>query len=274
MYDSWICTPSHLLKQPFKKKAKGTPFFSVAIPHWNRANAIHQPLWNIINNESVQEIVIVDDGSSAEQFEILEKNILRYDCRKVVKLYRREENRGAQFTKIECVEKTEGDWVVLLDSDNTLFSSYLNAVLSLEDWNKNAIYAPDWAFPVFCFHLFAGQEIDFERACYLTQEGVLQNVSLLNDGNYFFHKKTYLEQFSMLKKIRHDVADVMLMNYYWLSQNKILKVMPRATYMHRIDSSSFWLRTKTQSQDRVRELFERLDKKLPWDESFEKRLFS
>lgn len=274
IYDSWICTPARLLKQPLKKKTKNASCFSVAIPHWNRADAIHRPLWNIINNEIVQEIIIVDDGSSTQQFEKLQKNILRYDSRKVVKLYRREENKGAQFTKIECVEKTKGDWVVLLDSDNTLFHSYLNAVTLLKHWDANAIYCSDWAFPNFCFHLFAGQEINFQRACHLAQERVLQKISLFNDGNYFFHKKTYLEHFSMFKKIHYDAADVMLMNYYWLSQKKVLKVMRRATYMHRIDPSSFWLSTQQESQDHAKKLFERLEKNLPWDAAFKEKLLS
>ena len=267
-YDRLICTPDRLAHQPIRKIRLGERKFAVAIPHYNRGALIHRPLWNIIHDERVEEIIIVDDGSSEEEFALLVKNVTRYDQRKVVTIHRREENRGVQFTKIECVEKTHGSWLVLLDSDNTLLPSYLNCVVTLPALDKETLYCPDWAFPYFCFHQLSGQLIDFQKACQLTQQRVLRRVYIINDGNYFFHKKTYLAQLSHLKHIEHDVADVMLANYCWLSQGRTLTVMQRASYVHRIDASSFWMRTSEASRERVMNIFYRLEKNLLWDEAF------
>ena len=135
--------------------------------------------------------------------------------------------------------------------------------------DEKNIYCPDWAFPYFCFHPLAGKKIDFQKTCHLVQQGVLQRIYILNDGNYFFHRKTYLAQLMGLEAIQNDVADVMLANYRWLSQGGYLEVMKNASYIHRIDDSSFWMRTPQQSKERVMALFERLKKNLPWDDAFE-----
>ncbi len=271
-YDHFICTPDRLVKQAVRKSRSGERHFSVAIPHWNRAALIHRPLWNIVNDERIEEIVIVDDGSHEEEFALLVNNVTRYDRRKIITIYRREENRGAQFTKMECVEKTRGPWMVLLDSDNTLLTNYLDAISELQEHDEKTIYCPDWAFPYFCFHPLSGKKIDFQKTCQLVQQGVLQRIYLLNDGNYFFHQKTYLAQLRGLEAIQNDVADVMLANYRWLSQGGYLKVMGKASYIHRIDDSSFWMRTPQQSKERVMALFERLKKNLPWDDDFKNNL--
>ena len=271
-HDALICTPEHLMHQCIKRCPQGIRKISVAIPHWNRGALIHRPLWNIVNDERIEEIIIIDDGSSEEEFSLLVKNVARYDRRKVVEIHRREENKGVQFTKIECVEKIRGAWMILLDSDNTLFPSYLDVVVALKELDKKSLYCPDWAFPYFWFRQVAGQKIDFQKACSLIQQGTLQKISLLNDGNYFFNKATYLTQLSSLKQIQHDVADVMLANYYWLSQGGSLTVMRGARYLHRIDDSSFWMRTSQESKKRVMTIFDRFKKNLPWDEVFEKTI--
>ncbi|MBX9577072.1 MAG: glycosyltransferase family 2 protein [Chthoniobacterales bacterium] len=267
-YDTLICTPERLMHQSIKRCPEGSRKVSVAIPHWNRGALIHRPLWNIVNDERIEEIVIVDDGSSEEEFSLLVKNVARYDRRKVVTIHRREENKGVQFTKVECVEKICGAWMILLDSDNTLFPSYLDAVVALQHLDEKSLYCPDWAFPYFWFRQVAGQKIDFQKACYLIQQGTLQKISLLNDGNYFFHKATYLAQLLPLKQIQHDVADVMLANYRWLSQGGSLTVMQQARYLHRIDDSSFWMRTSQESRRRVMSIFDRFKNNLPWDGPF------
>ena len=271
-YDRFICTPDRLACQPSRKIRTGERKISVAIPHWNRGGLIHRPLWNIIHDERVEEIVIVDDGSSEEEFALLVKNVAQYDRRKIVTIHRREENRGAQFTKIECVEKTTGAWMILLDSDNTLLPSYLNIVATLENLEEQKIYCPDWAFPYFCFHQLSGEQIDFQRACQLTKKGVLQRVYILNDGNYFFHRNSYLTHLLSLKDMHPDAADVMTTSYHWLSQGGFLEVLRGAPYIHRVDASSFWIRTSEKSRKRVMTIFDRLEKKIPWDDAFQNTL--
>ena len=63
-----------------------------------------------------------------------------------------------------------------------------------------------------------------------------------------------------------DVADVMLVNYHWLSRGGVLKVLPETSYYHRVHKGSFWNLTQGESRKRVGDLFARFEKRLKWDE--------
>jgi len=265
LYDRFICTAGRLSGKPSNSPVAGRSV-TVAIPHYNRGALIHQALHNALLDERVSEIVIVDDGSKPEQYELLKRNVEKFNATGKIHLHRREENRGAMWTKMECVEKASNPWVILLDADNSLFQSYLNEVFALPAWEKDTIYCPSRAFPHFDFRELAGRTIDFEAACDLSRSGVLRRVYIINDGNYFLNRESYLETLQKLRDLRNDVADVMVVNYLWLSEGKKLQVMPGATYCHRLSASSFWSRTANSSRDRVLALFERFDKGLRWDD--------
>lgn len=263
-YDLMICTPERLMQQKIRRCKPGAKKISVAIPHWHRAAFIHQPLWNILNDERIQEIVIVDDGSSEEEFSLLMKNIAKYDQRKVITVHRREKNQGAQFTKMECVEKAKGDWMILLDADNTLFPSCLDRMTSIENPHHETIYCADWAYPYFSFRRFSGERIDFKKMCQLVGNKSNRQSLPLNDGNFLFHRTSYLQQLQGLKQIEYGAADVMLVNYVWLSQGGSMQILNQASYLHRLHETSFWKRTAHDSRKYVRVIFDRLEKELSW----------
>jgi hypothetical protein len=189
-----------------------------------------------------------------------------------VRIFRRGENRGALFTKLEAVEHAQCPWVVLLDSDNTLLPSALNAICRLRSRDSDTIYCPTFAFPYYSFKSLSGLAIDFACAVRLCREGTLRRVYIINDGNYLLHRETYLESMSPLRELRRDVADVMVVNYLWLSANKRLHVLDNASYIHRIDSTSFWHQTADASRKRVLALFDRIEAGLAWDDEMLKRL--
>ncbi len=265
LYDRFVCTAGGLSGPPTHKPVPGRSI-TVAIPHYNRGALIHQALHNALRDERVNEIVIVDDGSTPEQFALLKQNVEKFNTARKIHLHRREENRGAMWTKMECVERSSNPWVILLDADNSLFQIYIDEVFTLPDWKADTIYCPSRAFPHFDFRELAGRTIDFDAACDLSRTGVLRRVYIINDGNYFLNRASYLETLKTLRDLRNDVADVMVVNYLWLSEGKKLQIMPKATYCHRLSASSFWSRTANSSRDRVLALFERFDKGLRWDD--------
>jgi len=265
LYDRFICSEQKVAAER-PRPASDTRRVTVAIPHYNRGALIHQTLHNVLKDGRVSEIIIVDDGSKPEHYEELRQCVSSLDRAGKVQIHRREENRGALWTKMECVEKSTNSWVVLLDADNTLFRSYLDGIFAMTAWEADTIYCPSRAFPHFDFRELAGRTIDFEAACDLSRTGLLRRVYIINDGNYFLNRASYLETLATLRDIRHDVADVMVVNYLWLSQGKKLHMMPGAVYCHRLSASSFWSRTASSSRDRVLALFARFDKGLRWDD--------
>lgn len=246
--------------------------FSVGIPHYNRGALIHRPLKNILSHPAITEILIVDDGSSVEEYKRLNDSLNYLGNPQKVAVIRREENRGALETKRECVEKAINNWVLVLDSDNTIFRSYLNSLSCLQDPDPKIFYTSSWAFPCFPFHRLNGERINFENACRLTKEGTLRKVFIFNDGNYLVHRDTYLENVNPLSNIKAEAADVMVVNYKSLSSGISLMTLPGTAYYHRIDPSSFWLRTKNKSRERILDIFQRLEQGIPWDSTFVEKL--
>jgi len=273
-YDLTLCSPRGVRLAPAPKNrspdVRGP--ISVGIPNYNRGSLIHRPLRNLLGDPRVGEIVIVDDGSGADEWAALQRNVRLLDKDGKVRLHRRAENRGAMFTKMECVRRGSLEWMVILDSDNTLFRSYLDALYREPIWRPDTIYCASAAFPYFRFDALVGPEIDFDLAARLCREGTLRRVYIINDGNYFVHRDRYLGRLGQLDALTHDVADVMVANYLWLSLGGRLKVLPGATYFHRIDASSFWMRTREESRRRVLHLFNRLERGLRWDDGFLREL--
>lgn len=258
-YDQWICTPEAVRRQAAKGSGPGNGLkFSVGIPHYNRGNLIYRPLFHLLNHPAVEEVVIVDDGSREEEFQSLASFVESLGCGDRIKIFRRKENRGALLTKLECVERCDSEWVLVLDSDNTAFSSYLGALGAIRNLNANTFYCASWAWPLFPFHDFKGLRIDFEKSCEWTRSGLLKRVFIFNDGNYLVNRRAYINCVNGMGEIASDVADVMVVNYNWLSREGALEVLPQVAYFHRVDASSFWNRTAEESKQRVMKVYELL----------------
>jgi glycosyltransferase involved in cell wall biosynthesis len=251
-----------------------SPRFAVGIPHYNRGFSIARPLRNLLNHPAVEEVVIVDDGSRESEYEALQEQVRLIDKAGRVKIHRRDENRGALLTKLECVEKCSADWVLVLDCDNTAFKSYLDKLAAVERLEPGIIYCASWAYPYFPFDGLAGAPIDFSKASELLRNGILKRTYLLNDGNYLVNSKRYSEVVSLIGHLSSDVVDVLVVNYLWLSKGGKLEVIPRTKYMHRVDPSSFWSQTAEASKKRLLEIYARMEGAVPWDEDFLHKLKS
>jgi len=274
-YDRWLCSPTAVAEQASRDVAPRSGFtFSVGIAHHNRGAVIARSLRNLLNHPSVSEVVIVDDGSSVSEFEALRQQVRLIDKTGRVKIHRRDENRGALLTKLECVEKCSTDWVLILDSDNTAFTDYLDHLEALAPSDPKIIYCADWAYPYFPFHELSGMTLDFGKSSKLLISRVLKRNYLLNDGNYLVNRNRYLKVISTIGKIPSDVVDVLVVNYLWLSQGGKLDVIPGAKYMHRVDELSFWSQTAEASKKRLLAIYERIESAVPWDEDFLRRLIN
>lgn len=241
---------------------------SVAISHYNRGRSAYRPLCNLLDNEFIREVVFFDDGSQPEELAGLGEFVASLGVGDKIRIEGRRDNRGAQTTKLDAIAACRCEWVLVLDSDNTVFRSYLHALRRIPARCSETIYGSPFAFPYFSFRPFAGRKLDFEACAELTRDGVLRRVLIINDGNYLVHRDTYLRRIGPLRALRSDVADVMLANYLWLSEGGFLQVLESGSYHHRIDGSSFWMRTAGESRERVMELFSRFAANSRWDEPF------
>ncbi len=217
---------------------------SVAITHYERPELVIVTLKNIFRDERVSEIVILDDGSSLESFLKCANNLK--DFRSKVRLFRRDKNLGPFATKIQVCSLCSNSWCILLDSDNTIFDSYLNAIFSLDIWDENIIYCPSYAFPHYNFKSYENLIFDFAKICSLEKNSKLVTGNFIfscfiNGGNYFLNNKVFTNVLKPYLQLRPYATDSILPNYIWLSNDKKIKVLPGAFYYHRIHGKSNWI---------------------------------
>ncbi|MBT3229327.1 MAG: glycosyltransferase family 2 protein [Candidatus Marinimicrobia bacterium] len=86
---------------------------SVIIPTYNRASIIERALESVLLQSSqAQEIIVVDDASTDNTAEILEK----YSGK--IRITTNLENRGVSFSRNAGIQAAMNEWIAFLDSDD------------------------------------------------------------------------------------------------------------------------------------------------------------
>ncbi len=142
------------------------PLISIIIPVYNRLELIGETLETVlVQNYTNWECIIVDDGSTDDS-----QLIINQYCKRDVrfKFYQRPETKakGASSCRNFGFDKSKGDLIQFLDSDDLLDNNKLNEQLKL--------YSPD-------------RNVDL----FTSKWGWFQNVNRLNDRfktNYYIYK--------------------------------------------------------------------------------------
>jgi glycosyltransferase involved in cell wall biosynthesis len=105
------------------------PAVSVIIPCYNRAHCVNEAIDSVLS-QSFQdfEIIVVDDGSTDSTIEVLKG----YGDRLIVI---RQENCGVSAARNTGIRSAQGEWIALLDSDDTWEPDKLK--IQLEDLSSN-----------------------------------------------------------------------------------------------------------------------------------------
>ena len=119
------------------------PTLSIVIPAYNVGNYIRQCLDPIIEfNEIECEIIVVDDGSSDETFEILKS----YEDRRL-KIIQHQFNKGLPAARNTGFRAACGDYVIPLDSDDVPVPSSWICLLDIVRNKPEAVLAYGYAQP-------------------------------------------------------------------------------------------------------------------------------
>lgn len=92
---------------------------SVVIPCYNCAETLEEALASVYEQgvSTPFEVVMVDDGSTDNTWELMNELAKKYQN---VKCYRHDENQGGGATRNTAIEKSSGDMIFCLDSDDIL----------------------------------------------------------------------------------------------------------------------------------------------------------
>ncbi|MEQ9489400.1 MAG: glycosyltransferase family 2 protein [Alphaproteobacteria bacterium] len=86
---------------------------SVVIPTWNRAHCISDCINSVLNQTvSADEIIVVDDGSTDNTWEIL----LKFEKKGIIPIWQR--NSGVSVARNAGILRAKSGWVAFLDSDD------------------------------------------------------------------------------------------------------------------------------------------------------------
>lgn len=114
------------------------PLFSVLIANYNNGHYLQEAINSVLAQTYKNwEIVLVDDKSTDNSFEIYEK----YKEESRLHVYYNEENRGCGFTKRRCVELAKGELCGFLDPDDKLSSDALEIMVGAHQEHPNCSLA-------------------------------------------------------------------------------------------------------------------------------------
>lgn len=150
---------------------------TVAIPFYNSLEYFEDAIRIPLFDDRVDEILVVDDYSTEEQYQGLLKKVqsllddqeISFDPNsslvpeqnsnclhsimtmtrvnvseqsKKIKVIRNKNNLGGFANKYESVKNAKNDWVYLLDSDNFLVECSIPAIFNIDQWDDETCYCP------------------------------------------------------------------------------------------------------------------------------------
>lgn len=124
------------LESYFVKKINDTPLVSVIVPAYNVKDYICACLASLIKQTLTNiEIIVVDDGSTDETADIIEKFALK-DAR--IKFFK-QENKGVGAARNFGLSVAKGEYIGLVDSDDWVDANYFDDLYSSAITNKTEI---------------------------------------------------------------------------------------------------------------------------------------
>lgn len=114
-----------------------TPLVSIVTPTYNRGYILDRVIESILSQTYTNwEHLIVDDGSTDNTF-----NIVANFNEPRIKYLLNQSNRGPSTARNRALEIASGEWIAYIDSDNELFSNYLEVMVHKVALTQGAVFA-------------------------------------------------------------------------------------------------------------------------------------
>lgn len=209
---------------------------SLCITTYNRYDMLLESFEKVMGDPRISDIVIVDDASKPEIQNLLIGTLRSGQYADRVRLIINEENLGMSRNKAKAVEQAHNEWCIILDSDNVIDSSYLDAI-PFGKMREDFIYCPSFAKPQFDYRQFAGMVINQDTAPKVVSKSMGE--CLFNTCNYVVNRQKYLQVFEHNEAMKG--TDTIWFNYLWLKQGGSFFVLREMEYFHRVHVGSGFL---------------------------------
>lgn len=102
------------------------PQVSVVIPSYNSAEFLPEAIDSALSQDIVPEVIVVDDGSTDNTVEVMQRYAARTEVR-----YIHQKNRGPAAARNTGVRAARADYVAVVDSDDALAPQALSKLLAV-----------------------------------------------------------------------------------------------------------------------------------------------
>jgi len=202
---------------------------SLAITTYNRFDLTVKSFEKVIDDPRIDDIIILDDKSTDDSYMKLVDHFHLKGNEKV-RVMQQAENRGMSRNKADAISLSINDFVLILDSDNTMDNSYLDALEKVPNIfdNESIIYMPDFAAPGFNYEKFDGMTIDKSNAKEVVADPM--GNCAFNTANYVVNKYYYGKVYE--HNPDHLASDTIWYNYLHLKSGGSFYVVPGMKYQH------------------------------------------
>lgn len=158
------------------KGKTNSPKYSVCVCNYNMGDTIEEALTSVIEQlNECYEVVVVDDGSSDDSVEKLEKLSLRYNMLRYIALDRAS-NRLLGETRNISIKEAIGEYVLLHVDADDIWKPYIQDFVSVFH-NIEACFGRDI--------LLSGQQINMAKREFLLSHGPYRNIYRGEDYDLF-----------------------------------------------------------------------------------------
>ena len=222
---------------------------SLCITTYNRYDLTLESFRQVLGDPRISEIVIVDDHSNIDIYDELWEHIQSLGSDKI-EIHRNSDNVGMSRNKARAVELASNPWCIILDSDNVIDPSYLDALPQY--LAPSVIYCPDFAKPQFDYRKYAGMTINVDNAAKVMSKPMGE--CIFNTCNYLVNREEYLSVYEYNPDMRG--TDTIWFNYLWLKAGNSFSVVPGMQYMHRVHAGSGFLEDVDYNMKKSKEVKE------------------
>ncbi len=111
-----------------------SPMFSIVLPTYNRRVLLQRAIESVIAQEYKDwELIIIDDGSTDDTKSYVEE----LDAKNII--YRYQKNKGRSAARNVGIQKSKGEYICFLDSDDELVDNYLLCFQNKIDGHQNQL---------------------------------------------------------------------------------------------------------------------------------------
>lgn len=209
---------------------------SLCITTYNRFEMLFESFKQVLDDDRIGEIVIVDDCSDIAIYDQISTAVSRmFLFGHKIRLYRNDINLGMSRNKARTIELATNDWCIILDSDNVIDRSYIDAIPSNLD--NRTIYAPAYARPQFNYRQYQGHTFTKYNTPGLIANPLVE--MMLNTCNYLVNRDEYMSVYEHNPEMKG--TDTIWFNYLWLKSGRSIHIAAGMEYDHRVHAGSGFL---------------------------------